>query len=31
MDIARARTDLGFNPEYRVDAGLRDYVAELKK
>ena len=31
MDIARAQTELGFNPEYRVEAGLRDYVAELKK
>lgn len=31
MDITRARTELGFNPEYRLEAGLRDYVAELKK
>jgi UDP-glucose 4-epimerase len=31
MDIARARTELGFNPEYKLEAGLRDYVAELKK
>jgi UDP-glucose 4-epimerase len=31
MDIARAKSELGFNPEYRVEAGLRDYVAELKK
>jgi UDP-glucose 4-epimerase len=31
MDITRARTELGFNPEYRLETGLRDYVAELKK
>jgi UDP-glucose 4-epimerase len=31
MEIARARTELGFNPEYRLEAGLRDYVAELRK
>jgi len=31
MDITRARTELGFKPEYRLEAGLRDYVAELKK
>jgi nucleoside-diphosphate-sugar epimerase len=31
MDIARAKSELRFNPEYRVEAGLRDYVAELKK
>jgi nucleoside-diphosphate-sugar epimerase len=31
MDITRARTELGFNPEYRLEAGLRDYVEELKK
>jgi UDP-glucose 4-epimerase len=31
MDIGRARTELGFNPEYKLEAGLRDYVAELKK
>lgn len=31
MDITRARTELGFNPEYRLEAGMRDYVAELKK
>src|SRR5262245_2915204 len=31
MDIARARTELGFNPEYKLEAGLRDYGAELKK
>jgi hypothetical protein len=22
---------LGFNPEYKLEAGLRDYVAELKR
>jgi nucleoside-diphosphate-sugar epimerase len=31
MDIARARAELGFNPEYKVEAGLRDYIADLKK
>jgi nucleoside-diphosphate-sugar epimerase len=31
MDITRARTELGFNPEYKLEAGLRDYVAQLKK
>ena len=31
MDITRAWTELGFNPEYKLEAGLRDYVAELKK
>jgi UDP-glucose 4-epimerase len=31
MDITRARTALGFNPEYKLEAGLRDYVSELKK
>jgi UDP-glucose 4-epimerase len=31
MDISRARTELGFNPEYKLEAGVRDYIAELKK
>ncbi len=31
MDITRAREELGFNPEYKLEAGLRDYVAQLKK
>src|SRR5712692_4405249 len=31
MDITRARTELVFNPEYKLEAGLRDYVAELKR
>jgi nucleoside-diphosphate-sugar epimerase len=31
MDITRARTDLGFNPEYKLEAGLRDYVEQLKR
>jgi len=30
MDISRAREELGFNPEYKLEAGLRDYVAQLK-
>jgi UDP-glucose 4-epimerase len=31
MDITRAQSELGFNPEYKLEAGLRDYVAELNK
>ncbi|HSC43386.1 MAG TPA: NAD(P)-dependent oxidoreductase [Candidatus Binatia bacterium] len=31
MDITRARTELGFNPEYRLEAGLRDYIDQLKR
>lgn len=31
MDITRARTEFGFNPEYKLAAGLSDYVAELRK
>jgi nucleoside-diphosphate-sugar epimerase len=31
MDITRARTELGYNPEYKLEAGLRDYVAKLKE
>jgi nucleoside-diphosphate-sugar epimerase len=31
MDVTRARTELGFNPEYKLEAGLRDYIAELKR
>lgn len=31
MDITRARTELGFNPEYKLEAGLRDYIAELTR
>ncbi|HXV80659.1 MAG TPA: NAD(P)-dependent oxidoreductase [Candidatus Binatia bacterium] len=31
MDITRARSELGFKPEYKLEAGLRDYVTELKR
>src|SRR5262249_28091444 len=31
MDITRARMELGFNPEYKLEVGLRDYIAELKR
>ena len=31
MDITRARSELGFNPEYKLEAGLRDYIAQLKR
>jgi len=30
MDITRANNELGYNPEYKLEAGLRDYVAQLK-
>jgi nucleoside-diphosphate-sugar epimerase len=29
MNIERARAELGFNPEYKLEAGLRDYIAQL--
>jgi UDP-glucose 4-epimerase len=31
MDITRAQTELGYKPEYKLEAGLRDYIAELKE
>jgi UDP-glucose 4-epimerase len=31
MDITRAQTELGYSPEYKLEAGLRDYIAELKR
>ena len=31
MDITRARTELGFNPEYKLETGMRDYVAQLQR
>ena len=31
MDITRAQTDLSYIPEYKLEAGLRDYIAELKR
>ena len=31
MDITRAQTELGYSPEYKLEAGMRDYVAELKQ
>jgi nucleoside-diphosphate-sugar epimerase len=31
MDITRARTELGFNPEYKLETRLRDYIGELKR
>jgi UDP-glucose 4-epimerase len=31
MDITRARTELGYNPEYKLEAGMRDYVAQLRR
>ncbi len=31
MDITRARKELGYAPEYKLEAGLRDYIAELNR
>lgn len=31
MDITRAQSELGFKPEYKLEAGLRDYIAELNR
>ena len=31
MDITRARTELGYAPEYKLEAGVRDYIAELRR
>ena len=31
MDIARAQNDLAYAPEYKLEAGLRDYIAELNR
>lgn len=31
MDITRARTELGYAPEYKLEAGVRDYIAELDR
>jgi len=29
--LARARADLGYEPQYDLEAGLRDFVAELQR
>ena len=31
MDITRAHAELGYAPEYKLEAGLRDYIAELNR
>jgi UDP-glucose 4-epimerase len=31
FDITRAHTDLGYEPQYDVEAGIRDFVAELRR
>lgn len=31
MDISAARRDLGYEPEYDLAAGMRDYVRELRR
>ncbi len=31
FDISRARTELGFEPQYDLEAGIRDFVAELQR
>jgi UDP-glucose 4-epimerase len=30
-DVARARNELGFNPEYDLDHGIADYLASLER
>ena len=30
LDLTRARTELGWAPEYDLEAGLRHYAAELE-
>jgi len=29
MDVSRARSDLGFEPAYGLEGGIRDYVERL--
>jgi nucleoside-diphosphate-sugar epimerase len=31
FDLSRARADLGYEPQYALEAGLRDFVAELQR
>jgi UDP-glucose 4-epimerase len=31
FDLSRARADLGYEPQYELDAGLRDFIAELQR
>ena len=30
-DVSRARSELGFEPEYDLDTGIADYVESLKR
>jgi UDP-glucose 4-epimerase len=30
LDIERARRELGYNPEYDLETGVRDYITELR-
>jgi nucleoside-diphosphate-sugar epimerase len=29
FDLTRARTELGYEPQYDLEAGIRDFVADL--
>jgi UDP-glucose 4-epimerase len=31
FDLTRARADLGYEPQYDLEAGIRDFVAELQR
>lgn len=31
FDLTRARTDLGYEPQYDLEAGIRDFLAELRR
>jgi nucleoside-diphosphate-sugar epimerase len=31
LDISRARRELGYEPRFDIEAGLRDFVAEIRR
>jgi nucleoside-diphosphate-sugar epimerase len=31
FDLTRARADLGYEPRYDIEAGIRDFLAELRR
>jgi len=31
FDLSRSRTELGYEPQYDLEAGLRDFMAEIKR
>jgi nucleoside-diphosphate-sugar epimerase len=31
LDISRARLELGYEPKFDIEAGLRDFIAEMKR